>query len=121
MLKSRLAEYVYLALTGLGFVGGVYFITQISLDHQGFDVVRFFTEITLTPSANLLAYDLTITGLAFFCFLFFETRRLKLKLWWLPVLGTFLVGLCFSVPLFFWLRERQIRQLDSVKGSNLPS
>lgn len=104
-------ELIYLTISTVGFLGGILFIAPIGIEHQGFDLVRFWREINLNASSRLLAFDLGVTGFAFIVFLFLETVNHKIKYWWLAVIGTFLIGLCFSVPLFFYLRERSLNKV----------
>jgi flagellar biosynthesis/type III secretory pathway M-ring protein FliF/YscJ len=41
-----------------------------------------------------------------------ESFKLKIKIWWLLVVLTFMVALAFSFPLFLYLRERQLEKLS---------
>jgi hypothetical protein len=111
-------ELIYLFLSLIGFSGGLFFIIQIGVEHQGFDLIRFLQEISLNASSRLLVFDLGITGLTFFVFMFLESLNYKIKYWWLAVIGTFLVGLCFSFPLFLYLRERALNNNKLVKNHN---
>jgi len=98
----------YLILTIIGFVLGAVYIYPITVDHKGFDVIRFVQETSLNSSSRLLMVDLGWTALTFFAFLAVETRRLRVQKWWLAIPGSFLVGICFSFPLFLFLRQGEI-------------
>jgi hypothetical protein len=104
------ARITYLILSILGFFLGVAFIYPITIDHNGFDIIRFSREIGLNSSSRLLAVDLSWSAITFFSFLIMETKRLKVKRWWLAVLGSFLVGVCFAFPLFLFLRQAEIEK-----------
>ena len=100
-------ERLLLILTVVGFV-----VPNVCL-------VIFFTEgdssighyfslwTASTPSTQLLL-DLTIAALAFFVWAAVEGPRAKIRLWWICIPATFLVGLCFGLPLFLWMRERTL-------------
>jgi hypothetical protein len=54
------------------------------------------------------AFDLTISVIVFWIFMFFETNKLQMKNPWMYVLATLLVGLSFALPLFLYFRERKL-------------
>jgi hypothetical protein len=58
------------------------------------------------PGAQLLA-DLVICSVAFLAWAAVDGRRLGVR-WWVAVPATFLVGLCFALPLYLYLRERAV-------------
>jgi hypothetical protein len=101
---------IYLLLTILGFIAPNYWITQIVREHNGFDIVRFFDEISLNASANLINTDLALVATAAFVFIIIEARKHQIKYWWLSIIGTFGVGICFGFPLFLYLREIKLEE-----------
>jgi len=103
----------YLFLSIIGFILPVYFIYQIALEQNGFDFGRFFSDISVNPSSRLIAADLAVAATTFVAFLFYETRRLKIKFWWISIIGTFLVGASFGFPFFMYLREITIESAEN--------
>lgn len=101
-------ERLLLVLTVVGFVVpnvfvGVYFA------QEGMDIGGYFSLWTAsTPSTQLLV-DLGIASLAFFVWAAVEGPRAGIRRWWLCFPATLLVGLCFGLPLFLWMRERALR------------
>jgi hypothetical protein len=99
---------IYLFLTVLGLIFPYYFIFQF-----------YITENTPTLSAimNLFAtnmsaafnVDLLMSVLASLIFMFFEGKRINMKNWWLFLPAT-LIGLSFSLPLFFYFREKHLEE-----------
>lgn len=71
-------------------------------------VWQYFRDWFGTLPASQIALDLTIAGLTFLVWSFWESRRLGIRLWWLVVPATMLVGFCFAVPLFLYLREQHM-------------
>ncbi|MDP6834013.1 MAG: DUF2834 domain-containing protein, partial [Prochlorococcaceae cyanobacterium ETNP1_MAG_9] len=44
--------------------------------------------------------------------IFSESRRLKMKNLWIVIVGTFTIAFAFSAPLFLFLRERRLIELE---------
>ena len=103
-----MVKNTYLLLSILGFILPNYFLYQIIVDQNGFNLSRFITDISLNYSSKFILADLGIAATTFLIFLYFENRKIKLNLWWLPVLGTFLVGVSFGFPLFMYLRQIEL-------------
>ena len=104
-LRSKL----YLLLTVVGSILPWIFLDQFLFSGNA-SVADFFAQAFSTPVAIALATDLIISCLAFFCFAWFELSRLGLSRRWLWLyLGCTLgIGLSCSLPLFLYLRERQM-------------
>ena len=99
--NSRSISYLLLALAGL--VGTWYFnflaITQSR---------NFFADWSSTPAVLSATTDLFVVATAASVFIFFESKRLKIKYWWLFILGSFVTAIAFTFPLFMALRERKL-------------
>ncbi|MDA3026847.1 MAG: DUF2834 domain-containing protein [Actinomycetota bacterium] len=99
--NSRSITYLLLALAGL--VGTWYFnflaITQSR---------NFFADWSSTPAVLSATTDLFVVATAASVFIFFESKRLKIKYWWLFILGSFVTAIAFTFPLFMALRERKL-------------
>lgn len=108
MLKnwnSRSITYLSLAIAGL--VGTWYF--NILAIQQGRD---FFADWSSTPAVLSATTDLFVIATAASVFIFLEGRRLKIKFWWLFVLGSFITAIAFTFPLFLAIRERKMSTKD---------
>ena len=99
--NSRSISYLLLALAGL--VGTWYFnflaITQSR---------NFFADWSSTPAVLSATTDLFVVATAASVFIFFESKRLKIKFWWLFILGSFITAIAFTFPLFLAIRERKM-------------
>jgi hypothetical protein len=100
-------ERLLLLLTVLGFVVpnvfvGVYFA------REGLDLGGYFSAWTASLPSTQLLVDLGIASLAFFVWAAVEGPRARVERWWLCIPATFLVGLCFGLPLFLLMRERAL-------------
>lgn len=100
-------ETILLALTALGFLVPNTMVIVFLAEH-GLDLDAYFSAWTDSlPAAQLLA-DLGIAFLAFALWAAWEGRRLQMRSWWVPIPASLLVGLCFGLPLFLFLRERKL-------------
>jgi hypothetical protein len=50
---------------------------------------------------------------AIFIWIVNESRKLEMKNMWIVYIGTFLIAFAFSAPLFLFLRERRIIELEN--------
>jgi Terpene cyclase DEP1 len=107
----RVRERLLLGLTVVGFVVPNVFV-GVYLADEGFGTGDYFSLWTAsTPSTQLLV-DLVIASLAFFAWAAWEGPRARIRRWWLCIPATLLVGLCFGLPLFLWMRERALTQAE---------
>ncbi len=102
-------ERLLLVLTVLGFVVPNVCLVIFFAD-EGFDLSGYFSLWTASTPSTQLLLDLIIAALAFFVWAAVEGPRAKIKWWWVCIPATFLVGLCFGLPLFLWMRERTLSQ-----------
>lgn len=105
---GRARERLLLALTAVGFVVPNAFVIAFLVD-EGLDLGRYFSLWTASLPSTQLLFDLGIAAVAFLVWAAWEGRRTRLERWWLCIPATFLVGLCFGLPLFLWMRERALR------------
>jgi hypothetical protein len=98
-------ERVLLALTVLGFLVPNAMVIAFVVEH-GLDLGEYFEAWFDSLPAAQLAADLGIALVAFTLWAAWEGRRLGMRTWWVPIPASALVGLCFGLPLFLFLRER---------------
>ena len=92
----------------IGFVVPNTMVAVFFIDH-GLDVGDYFSEWVESLPAAQLAADLGIAFLAFALWAAWEGRHIGMRTWWVPIPASGLVGLCFGLPLFLFLRERAVR------------
>ena len=63
------------------------------------------------PIAAATLADFTISCLAFWPFMFAESRRLAIQYWWLFIVANILIGLSFALPAFLYVRERRLEKI----------
>lgn len=94
---------VYLLLAIIGLIGTWYF--NLLAIQQG---RNFFEDWGSTPAVSSATTDLLITASAASMFIYYESRRLKIKYGWLFILGSFVTAIAFTFPLFLAIKERKI-------------
>jgi hypothetical protein len=97
--------YLLLALTGLA-APYSQFIPWV-LDH-GFNVRLLFAELFSTRPGAFFGLDVLISAVVLIGFIRREGAARKMRLLWLPIAATCLVGVSCGLPLFLFLRERAI-------------
>lgn len=97
---------VYLALTLIGLVAPYYFFVQV----REFDLQALSKQFAANKLLGGLAFDLLVSVIVFWFFMFTEAKKLNMKNIWIYFLAIFLVGLSFALPLFLYFRERTVER-----------
>ena len=72
---------------------------------HGLDVQLFFQELFSTHIGGFFGFDVIVSACTLTLFIVVEGRRLQMKKIWISVVGTFLVGVSFGLPLFLYMRH----------------
>ena len=113
-MTRNLLSFVYLAFA----IAGAVFPTLSNFHFAqeygpGFDFIRFIQLANANFAAESLSRDLLIGSGAVILWIITEAKRLKIRNLWIVFLGTFLVAFAFAAPLFLFLRERRIIELQN--------
>ena len=100
-------RHLYLALCVLGFVLP-YSQLLPWLSQHGLDRGLFMRELFATRIGAFFAFDVVISALVLFVFVFAERRATRVRHVWLPVVATFVVGVSLGLPMFLYLRQRSL-------------
>ena len=106
-------SYFYLLLAILGAV-----LPMISNFHFAyeygfaFDIKKFIELANQNPASESISRDLLISASAVFIWIVNESKKLKITNMWIVYIGTFLIAFAFSAPLFLFLRERRLIEID---------
>ncbi len=102
------ARRTLLILTVVGFV-----VPNVMLGfyiaQEGLDVAGYFSLWTDSTPSIQLVLDLAIACAALFTWAAVEGPRAGVRRWWLCIPAPLLVGLCFGLPLFLYMREKAMR------------
>jgi len=74
------------------------------LEH-GLNVTLFFRELFAKRISAFFVLDVIISAIVLVWFIQSEGKRLRVRLLWLPTIGTLIVGVSFGFPLFLFLRQ----------------
>ena len=113
-----LRERIYAVLSGLGFTMTLIFNVQYYFQSDAPSVAGWFAGGFETPSGSSISMDLFIGSTAAFIWMYFEGTRLNLKYKWAYIVGGLLIAWSFTFPLFLMMRERHLRNADSLPLSN---
>jgi hypothetical protein len=75
---------------------------------NGLNIPLFFQELFSTRIGGFFGMDVIVSAVVLLVFIFAEGKRLKLTSLWLPIVATLSVGVSFGLPLFLYMRQRQI-------------
>ncbi len=101
MLKTK---HIYLALTVLGLILPYTQFVPWLMEH-GLNLRLLVSEVTASRIAGFAWLDVIVSALVLLVFMGTDGRKKGIRYLWLPVIGTFLVGVSFGLPLFLYLRE----------------
>jgi len=74
------------------------------LEH-GLNVTLFFHELFANRISTFFVLDVIVSAIVLIWFIQSEGKRLRVRLLWLPTIGTLIVGVSFGFPLFLFLRQ----------------
>lgn len=94
----------YLVLCVLGFALPYAQFVPWVMTH-GLDVALFVSELFANRIGGFFGMDVLVSAGVVTLFIFVEGRRLGMRKLWLSVIGIFLVGVSFGLPLFLFLRH----------------
>ena len=87
-------------------------IEFVKLYGPAFNVKMFIELATNNPASQSLSFDLFVLSIAVFVWMFNESKRLSIRHFWIIALGTFTIAMAFSAPLFLFLRERRLLEIN---------
>ncbi|WP_320664751.1 DUF2834 domain-containing protein [Prochlorococcus sp. MIT 1223] len=104
-------SYVYLFFAILGFILPTLANIDFVITYGAFDIVNFFSLANINPAAQSLSRDLLVGAGAVTVWIFSEAKRLSMKNLWI-VIASFLIAFAFAAPLFLFLRERRLIEIE---------
>ncbi|MEB3158137.1 MAG: DUF2834 domain-containing protein [Synechococcus sp.] len=114
-------RWIYLSLALMGAI----FPWQANLEFMqaaggsGFDLQQFIADANINPAARSLSRDLLIGASAVSLWIVVEAKRLQIKHWWVALIACFSISFACGAPLFLFLREGRLSQLEQ-DGHNPP-
>ena len=78
------------------------------LAEYGPNIPLLLAELFSTRAGAFFGLDVLVSAVVLIAFIRREGARGKMRLLWLPIAATCLVGVSCGLPLFLYLRERQV-------------
>ena len=103
---------VYLLLCIVGFAAPYAAFLPWLAEH-GLNGHLFFQHLFANRISAFFALDVVVSAVVLLRFSALESRRLRLHSRWMVLAATLLVGVSLGLPLFLYLRERQLEQNPS--------
>ena len=100
-------EKLLLLLAVAGFIVPNVMVAVFIAEH-GLDLALYFESwFDTLPSAQLVV-DLVIAFLALLAWASWDGPRSGVDRWWVVIPASLLVGVCFALPLYLYMRERAV-------------
>lgn len=109
-------RYIYLVVAILGIILPMSQFIPASIAGQ-LTIGQLFEDITATRNVAGLTLDISVAVLAGIIFMIAESIRMRIRLVWIPILGSFLIGFSFGLPFFLFLRELRLAKQLGVAES----
>ena len=110
-----MVKVIYLLLCVLGSVLPYSQFLPFILEH-GLDIKLFFEQLFANKISGFFGMDVIVSSLVLWTFVFWEGTRLKMQNLWVYIACNFLVGVSLGLPLFLFMRERQLEQQAETLG-----
>ena len=103
---------LYLVLCFLGFALPYSQFVPWVIEY-GLDLPLFVRQLFANRIGGFFGMDVFVSAVALIGFVRNEGRRLKMDRLWLPIASVLLVGVSLGLPLFLYLRERELERRAS--------
>lgn len=99
----------YIVLCVLGFAVPYYFFARF-VSERGLHLSVLVSQMFANPISSFFAADVIVSSVVLWVFMYHETRKRSIKLWWVCIIANLAVGVSLALPLFLLLRETQIEK-----------
>jgi hypothetical protein len=99
--------WIFLVVSIIGIIMPYSQIPAMMADGE-YSLIEHFAVVYATPESAFFGWDLAVAALTFIIFLTFETRKYRIRGWWIALLGSMAIGVSFGFPFFLFLRERTL-------------
>jgi hypothetical protein len=85
------------------------------IEHHALNMPLFMRDLFANRISAFFALDVIVSAIVLLSFIQSEGRRLRMRLLWLPTLGTVFVGVSLGLPLFLYLRQLELDRTAGLK------
>jgi hypothetical protein len=100
---------LYLVLCFLGFALPYSQFVPWVIEY-GLDMPLFVRQLFANRIGGFFGMDVLASAITLISFIRGEGARLKMRSLWLPIVSVLLVGVSLGLPLFLYLRERELER-----------
>jgi len=100
---------LYLALCVAGVVLPYSQLIPFLREH-GLNLRLFFDQLFSNRIGGFFGWDVIVSSVVLWVFVFVEGRRAGVKHLWAPLAANLAVGVSLGLPLFLYLRERRLEE-----------
>ena len=100
-MKTSTQKTIYVLLILLGIILPLTGLVPFLIEH-GVDMPELIRQMFESHIATFFSWDLIISGVTLLFFMGFDEKRPKL--WLIPTLGLFMIGVSFAFPTYALLR-----------------
>lgn len=72
---------------------------------NGLNVPLLINQIVSSPVASFGWLDVIVSAVVLFTFIYRDFQKIRVRHWWLTIIGTLAVGVSLGLPLYLYLRE----------------
>ena len=101
-------RHLYLFFALLGLILPCWQLVPWIVEHHGLNMSIFLRELFANRVSAFFAMDIIVSAIVLISFIQTEGKRLAVRLLWLPIAGTLLVGVSLGFPLFLYQRQLQL-------------
>src|SRR5271169_2789223 len=102
---------IYLLLCFLGALLPYWQFVPFVVVH-GINLHLFVRELFVNRISAFFGMDVLVSAVVLIAFMRIESARLKIRRRWLPVLALLAVGVSLGLPMFLYMRESRLEQLQ---------
>ena len=102
-------QIIYIVLSIVGFVLPYSQFLSFVADN-GLDLSLFFEQLFANQISSFFAFDILVSSVVFWVFVFREGKRLQIKWLWVYIVLNLTIGLSFALPVFLLMRSRSTIQ-----------
>ena len=101
-------RHLYLLFALIGLVLPYSQLVPWVVEHHGVNLSIFLRELFANRISAFFAMDVIVSAIVLISFIQTEGKRSGVRLLWLPIVGTLLVGVSLGFPLFLYQRQVQL-------------
>jgi Protein of unknown function DUF2834 len=84
---------------------------------HGFDLPVFLDQLFVNRVSSFFAFDVIVSSLVLWVFVFYEGRRYRVRHLWAPIVANVAVGVSLGLPLFLYMRELRLERGERAERS----